>query len=156
MQRSKTAVTLLLIAVGTMFASLTSAMFVRRGLGGDWQALPLPAIALWNVLILAASSISLELARRRNSRPLWIVACVLGAIFVGIQAQVWRDLSMAGFIAATNPSSSFFYLLSGLHGMHVIGGIAALLATRAVAATWYWHGMSVLWAYLMLLFRWME
>ena len=156
MQPSKTAVTLLLIAVGTMFASLTSAMFVRRGLGGDWQSLPLPAIALWNVLILAASSIFLELARRRNSRLLWAVACTLGAIFVGIQAQVWRDLSMAGFSAATNPSSSFFYLLSGLHGMHVIGGITALLATRAVAATWYWHGMSVLWAYLMILFRWLE
>ena len=156
MQRSKTAVTLLLIAVGTMFAALTSAMFVRRGLGGDWQALPLPAIALWNVLILVASSVSLELARRRDSRTLWTVACVFGAIFVGIQAQVWRDLSVAGFSAATNPSSSFFYLLSGLHGMHVIGGIAALLVTRAVAATWYWHGMSLLWAYLMILFRWME
>ena len=156
MQRSKTAVTLLLIAMGMMFASLTSAMFVRRGLGGDWQALPLPWIALWNVLILAASSAALELARRRNSRPMWAVACVLGAIFVGMQGLVWRDLAMAGFSAATNPSSSFFYLLSGLHGVHVIGGIAALLATRAVAATWYWHGMSALWAYLMILFRWME
>ena len=146
----------LLIAVGMTFASLTSAMLVRRGLGGDWHTLPMPSIALWNVLILAASSVFLELARRRNSRPLWISACLLGALFIGVQAIVWRDLTASGFAVYTNPSSSFFYLLSALHGTHVIGGIAALLATRAVAATWYWHGMSALWIYLMIVFRWME
>ena len=156
MQRSKTAIILLLIAVGMIFASLTSAMIVRRGLGGDWHALPMPAIALWNVLILVGSSIALELAQHRNSRFLRLGACTLGVLFIGVQALVWRDLLLAGYGVSTNPSSSFFYLLSGLHGTHLIGGIMALTVTRAVAATWYWHGMGVLWIYLMLVFRWVE
>ncbi len=156
MQRSKTAVTLLLIAVGMVFAALTSAMVVRRGLGGDWRALPLTSLSLFNLIILAASSVTLEVAQRRNLRHLRVVAFSLGAVFVLLQLVVWRDLSLAGFSIATNPSSSFFYLISALHGVHLLGGLAALALTRAIAATWYWHGMSILWAYLISLFRWME
>ncbi len=152
MKRQTTAVILLLIAVGMVFSALTSAMFVRRGLGGDWIALPIPALALWNVLVLAASSAVLELSRRRNSRTLWWAATALGMLFAGLQLQVWRDLSQAGFTVSTNPSSSFFYLLSSLHAAHVIGGIAAL-AAAASAAPLYWHAMSALWAYIVLLFR---
>ena len=155
MQRSKTAVILLLIAIGMVFSALTSAMFVRRGLGGDWIALPIPSLALWNVLVLAASSVALELSRRRQSRVLWWIATALGVLFISQQFQVWRELAQAGFTVATNPSSSFFYLLSSLHAAHVIGGIAALAAT-ASAAPLYWHGMSVLWAYILLLFRWLQ
>ncbi len=156
MQRSKTAVTLLLIAVGMVFAALTSAMVVRRGLGGDWRALPLTSLSLFNLMILAASSFALEVAQRRNLRQLRLIAFALGAVFVGLQLVVWRDLSQAGFSIAANPSSSFFYLISALHGAHVLGGLAALALTRSVAAIWYWHGMSILWAYLIVLFRWME
>lgn len=156
MQRSKTAVTLLLIAVGMIFAALTSAMVVRRGLGGDWKALPLTSLSLFNLIILAASSVTLEVAQRRNLQQLRLIAFALGAVFVGLQLLVWRDLSLAGFSVATNPSSSFFYLISALHGVHVLGGLAVLVLTRAVAATWYWHGMSILWTYLIVLFRWME
>lgn len=155
MNRQKTAVILLLIAVGMVFSALTSAMFVRRGLGDDWIALPIPSLASWNVLVLAASSVALELSRRRNSRALWWSATALGVLFVGLQFQVWRDLAQAGFNVATNPSSSFFYLLSSLHAVHVIGGIAALAAT-ATAAPLYWHAMSALWAYIILLFRCMQ
>ena len=155
MKRQTTAVILLLIAVGMVFSALTSAMFVRRGLGGDWIALPIPPLALWNVFILAASSAALELSRRRNSCVLWWSATALGVLFVGLQFQVWRDLAQAGFTVATNPSSSFFYLLSSLHAAHVIGGIAALAAT-ATAAPLYWHAMSALWAYIILLFRCMQ
>lgn len=152
MKRQTTGVILLLIAVGMVFSALTSAMFVRRGLGGDWIALPIPALALWNVLVLAVSSAVLELSRRRNSRTLWWAATALGMLFVGLQLQVWRDLSQAGFTVSTNPSSSFFYLLSSLHAAHAIGGIAAL-AAAASAAPLYWHAMSALWAYIVLLFR---
>ena len=155
MQRQKTAVILLLIAVVMVFSALTSAMFVRRGLGDDWIALPIPSLALWNILVLVASSAALELSRRRNSRALWWAATALGVLFVGLQFQVWRNLAQAGFTVATNPSSSFFYLLSSLHAFHVIGGIAALAAT-ASAAPIYWHAMSALWIYIILLFRIMQ
>ncbi len=156
MQKSKTAVALLLIAVGMVFASLTSAMVVRRGLGGDWKALPLTALSVGNVLILVASSVALEFARRQKSSALWWLACGLGLLFLSVQLVVWRDLMIAGFNVATNPSSSFFYLISALHGVHALGGLIALATTRAIAATWYWHGMSILWVYLMLLFHWMQ
>ena len=76
-------------------------------------------------------------------------------LFVGLQFQVWRNLAQAGFTVATNPSSSFFYLLSSLHALHVIGGIAALAATSS-AAPIYWHAMSALWIYIILLFRIMQ
>ncbi len=156
MQKSKTAVALLLIAIGMVFASLTSAMVVRRGLGGDWRALPFTALSLGNLLILMASSVALEFARRQKSSGLWWLSCCLGALFLMMQLLVWRDLMSAGFNVATNPSSSFFYLISGLHGTLVLGGLAALATTRAMVATWYWHGMSILWMYLMLLFQWMQ
>ena len=155
MTRAKTAVVLLLIAVGMLFSALTSAMFVRRGLGGDWKALPLPTLALWNVLVLAASSAALELSSRRNSRVFWWSATWLGVLFVGLQTSVWRSLLDGGITLASNPSSSFFYLLSALHVVHVVAGIAALSATAAEAPL-YWHGMSFLWAYIVLLFRWLQ
>lgn len=156
MHRSKTGVVLLLIAVGMVFASLTSAMVVRRGLGGDWKLLPLTALSLGNMLILAASSIALEFGRRQKSSALWWLACCLGLLFLSMQLVVCRDLMRAGFTVATNPSSSFFYLISALHGVHALGGLIALATTRAIAATWYWHGISILWVYLMLLFHWMQ
>ena len=156
MQKSKTAVALLLIAIGMVFASLTSAMVVRRGLGGDWKALPFTVLSLANLLILVASSVALEFGRRQKSSGLWWLACCLGALFLYMQLLVWRDLMIAGINVATNPSSSFFYLISGLHGTLVLGGLAALATTRATVATWYWHGMSILWVYLMLLFQWMQ
>jgi cytochrome c oxidase subunit 3 len=157
------------------FAAFTSAMVVRRGLGGDWVSIPLPGILWWNTAILIGSSVSLEMARRglrRGERgPFnvwWTAGMALGGIFLVGQYVAWQDLQSAGIYLATNPSSSFFYLLTVLHAIHVIGGVAALAyidlqalrlrlgpgkRTAVDVAGIYWHFLAGLWIYLLLLFR---
>ena len=83
--------------------------------------------------------------------------------FIGGQALAWRQLQSAGVFLATNPSSSFFYVLTAAHALHVLGGLGGLLrviyklnnfslrrSTLDVASQ-YWHFMDVLWIYLLLL-----
>jgi cytochrome c oxidase subunit 3 len=93
-------------------------------------------------------------------------AAILGLMFLGGQFIAWTQLAAHGVFLATNPSSSFFYLLTGAHALHLLGGIAALfyLVYRApqlasglkkpvavdVTAI-YWHFMDGLWIYLLLL-----
>jgi cytochrome c oxidase subunit 3 len=164
-----------------LFAALSSAYIIRqtRGLSdaGDWQAMRLPRLLWFNTVLLVASSASLELARRRLRRGnltrfnRWMaIATLLGIGFLVGQLVVWRQLAAQGIYLSSNPHSSFFYLLTGAHGIHLLGGIAALsyVTVRglryhydqqkraAVEATaLYWHFMDVLWIYLFfLLFFW--
>ena len=157
-----------LASITMLFLGLTSAYMVRQGSEADWRYLRMPVLLLVNTAILAVSSISMEKARRAarsQSFSLWLrTTIVLGAIFVIGQLMVWRQLSDAGVYLGTNPHSSFFYLLTGLHGLHLLGGVAALsfvaLKKRSAtpfidAAAFYWHFMGVLWVYLLvLLFNW--
>jgi len=168
----------IIVALGGIvmfFAAFTSAMVVRRGLGEDWVSTPLPSILWLNTAVLIGSSVALEMARRRlrhgERQPfnlLWTAGLVLGALFLGGQYIAWRQLHEAGIYLATNPSSSFFFLLTVLHAIHLVGGVAALAyidvqALRlqlgpgkrtAVDITGiYWHFLAGLWIYLMLLFR---
>ncbi|MGH9742160.1 MAG: cytochrome c oxidase subunit 3, partial [Candidatus Acidiferrum sp.] len=87
---------------------------------------------------------------------------VLGVLFLIGQLVAWRQLVDAGFYLASNQASSFFYIFTGLHGLHLLGGICALLfvsfrkferasVSRAVAAeivSYYWHFMDGLWIFL--------
>jgi cytochrome c oxidase subunit 3 len=171
-----TVVQLTLAAIVMFFMSLTSAYIVRKGLGNDWQATPIPRVLWLNTLILLASSATIELARRRNSGagPLsaearearfsswWTVTIALGLLFLAGQLFAWRQLAAAGMFLRTNPSSSFFYLLTAAHGAHLIGGILALFyvafrnwkrsritqETAADLAALYWHFMDGLWLFL--------
>jgi cytochrome c oxidase subunit 3 len=174
-----TVVQLSLAAIVMFFMSLTSAYIVRKGLGTDWQATPMPRVLWLNTLILLASSATIELARRRNSgdaaaSPLaaaarearfsqwWTVTIALGLLFLAGQLFAWRQLAAAGLFLRTNPSSSFFYLLTAAHGAHLIGGIFALFyvasrnwkrsritqETAADLAALYWHFMDGLWLFL--------
>jgi cytochrome c oxidase subunit 3 len=169
---------LVLLAATTMvFAAFTSALVVRRGLGGDWISVPLPP-ALWaNTMVLLASSLVLEVARARlrsgrraEFNLYWTGGTVLGVLFLLGQAWAWRQLNDAGIYLATNPSSSFFYLLTASHAVHILGGLAALVYVNVQAlrlqlgpgkrtaveiSAWFWHFLDVLWIYLMvLLFVW--
>ncbi|HXA51278.1 MAG TPA: cytochrome c oxidase subunit 3 [Candidatus Acidoferrum sp.] len=164
-----------LLAVTTMvFAAFTSAMVVRRGFSGDWVSMHKPGILWVNTAILLASSFALEAARRalRNHKRdrfnvWWTAGTVLGFLFLGGQALAWRQLQSAGVFLATNPSSAFFYILTGAHAVHLIGGVAALLyvdvqalrlrlgpakRTAIDVSTIFWHFLDLLWLYLMLLF----
>src|SRR5579863_7850255 len=164
-----------LLAASTMvFAALTSAFVVRRGLSDDWASIHKPPILWANTLILLASSIVLDRSRaalKRHDRSKfnlwWTAGTVLGILFLVGQAVAWRQLKDAGVYIATNPSSSFFYVLTASHAFHLLGGVAALVyvdiqawrlrlgpakRTAIDVTAIFWHFLDGLWLYLMLLF----
>lgn len=128
----------LLLAMGSMaivFAALVSAYVVRMGLGG-WESIHAEQMGiLWaNTGLLAATSVALAVGSRRTRRldsraaraPV-AVALLLGLLFVAGQGLAWLQAQQAGLFVAPNPASSFFYLLTGLHGVHILGGLAVLV-----------------------------
>jgi cytochrome c oxidase subunit III len=164
-----------LLAASTMvFAAFTSAFVVRRGLGDDWSSIPKPPILFVNTAVLLASSIMLDFSRRalkagnRSAFNLWwTIATALGILFLAGQALAWRQLKEAGFFVATNPSSSFFYVLTASHAFHLLGGVTALIyvdiqalrlrlgpakRTAIDVSAIFWHFLDGLWLYLMVLF----
>ncbi|HWP84054.1 MAG TPA: cytochrome c oxidase subunit 3 [Terriglobia bacterium] len=172
----RTGMWLALVAIAMLFLAFTSAYVVRSGLGNDWAAMSLPPLLWWNAAILALSSFTMEQTRKALARGLrsacngWVTATTaLGGLFLAGQLLVWRQLSDAGIYLATNPSSSFFYLLTGAHALHLAGGLAALLyitvaawryrlgpAKRTVVEVTaiYWHFMDGLWIYILMLLWW--
>ncbi|MBI3665189.1 MAG: cytochrome c oxidase subunit 3 [Acidobacteria bacterium] len=169
-RRYKTGMWLALGAVVMVFAAFTSAYVVRKGMSLDWQAIRLPSILWLNTAVLLASSATIEKARReRQSCESWLAATsVLGAAFLAGQYVAWQQLRAAGVFLASNPSSSFFYLLTGAHGVHLLGGVLALFYVAGRAwrgAEWpnrqaaveatalYWHFMDGLWIYLFFLLQ---
>jgi len=169
-----------LAAISMTFAALTSALVVRKGASLDWRHFSLPWILYVNTGILLASSVTLEIARRRVAAYMggmrsriadparWLyVTLGLGLLFVAGQYVAWRQLSAQGLYLATNPASSFFYVLTAAHVLHVLGGLGGLVRVilklgKAVlrrstldATSRYWHFMDVLWVYLLLLL-WMK
>ena len=162
-----------IFAITMSFAAFSSALFVREGTT-DWGHLVLPSILYVNTLILVGSSVVLEMARHtiveqqsRREASAWVMTTLLlGLAFCAGQYRAWLDLRADGIYLATNPNSSFFYLLTVLHALHVCAGIGVLtyLATRLVTGgrcrvslfrntAIYWHFMTVLWLYLLLLCR---
>ncbi len=165
-------------AITMSFAAFSSALFVREGTT-DWSRLALPSVLYFNTLVLLASSLTLEGARRalassghdaegtRKASAWVLITLLLGLGFCAGQFHAWQELRAEGIYLATNPNSSFFYLLTFLHALHVLMGILVLvyLAGRLMAshATFrrslfdntaiYWHFMGVLWLYLLLLCR---
>jgi cytochrome c oxidase subunit 3 len=161
------------------FAALTSALYVREGSGySDWTHISLPPILWFNTFALVLSSVTLERARHRvaafmrgqeSSRSvpmLWLNATMLlGLVFVVGQYSAWLTLRSQGLYLPTNPNSSFFYVLTGVHVIHVLGGLGGLsrvmLKFRSAsnplrrstmdATSYYWHFMGVLWIYLLLI-----
>jgi cytochrome c oxidase subunit III len=171
---SMTGLMVLLAATTMAFAAFTSAFVVRRGMSNDWVAFPLPRILWANTAILIASSLTLEWARRslksgRRSEfsRQWTAGTILGILFLLGQGFAWRELQHAGIFVASNPSSSFFYLLTAAHGLHILGGLTALVYVDVMALTLrlgpgkrtavdvsaiFWHFVDGLWIYLMALF----
>jgi cytochrome c oxidase subunit 3 len=164
-----------------LFTALTSAYIVRAASATDWRPLALPRILWVSTALILLSSGTLEAARKSLKRLLdggyvrWLSATAfLGVGFLLSQLLAWRQLSRQGVFLSSNPHSSFFYLLTATHGLHLVGGLLALiyllLRTRqkrddavaeakrlacADAVGIYWHFMDGLWIYLfLLLFLW--
>jgi cytochrome c oxidase subunit III len=167
-----TGITLAVAAIMMFFMALTSSFIVRKGTGTDWQAFGMPRVLWANTVILLLSSLTLEMARRQLARGvmsafrnLWALTTGLGLLFVGGQLVAWHQLRAAGVYLSTNPSSSFFYVFTAAHAVHVLGGIFALLfvafrswqrsrTTQAIGAEVagiYWHFLDGLWVFLLLL-----
>ena len=154
----------------------------------DWIPVRLPTLLfLVNTCVLLLSSVTIERARGQLARQValepvhsipgvslgaerkfpWLaLTIVLGLCFLAGQWLAWSDLAARGFYVATGPSSSFVYLLTGAHAVHLLGGILALLAAgvsvllnRPLASrrivvdvtAWYWHFMALLWIYILAL-----
>jgi cytochrome c oxidase subunit 3 len=176
-------------SVTMIFIGLTTAYLVRQNAKHwdpalqheiyDWKPVPLPYGQLWiNSLLLAVSSLTIEMGRRgmakkaefaqmgimpprsRGDLPWLSFTVLLGMAFLAGQVLVWTVLRHQGLYLRANPSSSFFYLLTGLHALHLAGGLTALLyaacgswlrlrfETRWIAVevtAWYWHFMGLLW-----------
>ncbi len=153
----------------------------------DWFPVPLPKLMLINTVVLLISTFTMELARRQAARNAatarlaavsrvsvnagekvsWLALTVaLGLSFLAGQWMVWRELAANGFYVSSSPSSSFVYLLTGMHGVHLFGGVMALLIAgvaslqRRTAGSqsivldvtgWYWHFMAFLWVCILCL-----
>lgn len=177
---TRTGVWVGIAAIIMSFAAYTSAMVVRQGSIPEWHHFKLPPILYWNALVLMASSVTLELARQRvggrfdrlgraTTSRAWLswygVTIGLSFVFLIGQYLAWQRLASEGLYLATSPSSSFFYVLTALHALHLLGGIGALFyalhglrvddGPRPVdvlsAVAVYWHFMAVLWIYLLVI-----
>ncbi|PWT93870.1 MAG: heme-copper oxidase subunit III [Acidobacteria bacterium] len=175
-QPSRTGVWIGLAAITMTFAAFTSALIVSQGSAAVWKHIELPPILFLNTVILLISSCTLEIARRgvadyarheritRSTPLIWLsLTLFLGVCFVGGQYAAWLQLRSEGLFLATTLGSSFFYVLTAVHALHLFGGIAALtVVIRRFAkqtfslrkstmdsTAYYWHFMSVLWLYLL-------
>ncbi len=164
-----------LAGISMTFLALTSALVVRKGSAFDWRPFALPPVLYVNTVVLFASSFTLEVGRRRVAAFMtgrrdaahparWLyITLGLGLVFVAGQYAAWRQLREQGLFLASNPSSSFFYVLTAAHALHVLGGLgglarvigklgrSALRRSTLDATSRYWHFMDALWVYLLVL-----
>jgi cytochrome c oxidase subunit III len=190
-----------MVAIFFFFIALTSAYVIRQNTSvvdtstgemiNTWRPIVIPPLLWINTLLLLASSATIELARRHmfrepqatqewlgmgaparaESLP-WVgITLVLGIGFLAGQFVAWRQLNAQGIYLASNPSSAFFFILTGAHAVHLIGGVGALmwaaiaslrrtrLQSRQIVidvSAWYWHGMGALWIYIFAVLYWMR
>lgn len=169
MNPKKFALWLFIVSVLMVFAALTSAYIVRQA-EGNWVVFELPALFWVNTGIILISSVTMHwayLAAKRDSLEMvkiaTVITTILGIAFLVGQFMAWGDLVANSIHLVGNPSGSFVYILSGLHGLHIIGGLVFLLILLAstfkykvhskslnqieMCAT-YWHFLGGLWLYL--------
>jgi cytochrome c oxidase subunit 3 len=184
-ERSETGVWVGMSAIVMCFAAVTSAMIVRQGASPDWRHFDIPRLLYVNTVILLASSFTLsracrdlgcltllispttKVAKRLYSEGInWLrVTFALGGLFIVGQVLAWRILVSQGMFLSTNPSSSFFYVFTAMHALHLLGGVGGLFyiirklgktngtgrTTGLPAVALYWHFMDGLWVYLFVL-----
>ena len=171
------------VAIGSilmMFAGLTSAFIVKRS-QANWLMLEIPVIFWYSTVAILTSSVAIQLSlkalKQRNMvgyRRWLVITAVLGIVFLVLQIIGFiqfgdQDIKLIG--AGSNASYSFLLAISGLHGLHVLGGVITLIviAIRAVSiskrnyssvpleiAATYWHFVDALWIYLFIFFNWMK
>ena len=162
----KTALWVFLAVATSLFALFISAYAMRMHFG-DWQPLPEPGLLWWNSGVLVATSIAMQAtvsaARRGDGvalRKRLLIGGVLTCVFLVGQLIAWRQLNAAGYYLDNNPANGFFYLLTAVHAVHVLGGLVAWGRTTLrlgrgedvarlrlgveLCAT-YWHFLLIVW-----------
>ena len=170
-----------LASIAMLFTSLSSAYIVRSGVTYDWYPIAVPRVMFGSTALLILCSVAIEIARRKLKQGLaetyskyLLLTGLLGLGFLVSQLIAWRQLAAQGIYISTHPHSSFFYVLTGAHAVHIAGGLLALTflwfrsrrqfdkpgwsskrQAVADAVSIYWHFMGALWIYLfLLLFLW--
>src|SRR5690606_3697235 len=126
---SKVALWVFMVVITALFLLFVTAYHMRMHLG-DWRPVALPGTLWVSSALLLLASITLQVARygaTRNKRSLLLTGFILGGMFalafIAAQWWVWQQLTAAGYLVASNPANSFFYLLTGLHAVHLLGGL---------------------------------
>lgn len=168
------------VAMGSilmMFAGLTSAYIVKSGQPG-WVGVETPSLFIWSTVVIIASSITMQLALRsfkqremQQYRGLILGTLLLGIVFVVLQYGGFRWMWANGVRWNGAGAGQFLYIIAGLHALHVIGGIIALIVRVVKAFTGrtksynpvpvevvatYWHFVDILWLYLLVFFIWLQ
>ncbi|HZY78812.1 MAG TPA: cytochrome c oxidase subunit 3 [Cyclobacteriaceae bacterium] len=156
-------------SVVMLFASLTSAYIVRQA-EGNWTYFELPSMFYLTTVVILLSSVTMQwayfAAKKDNYttvRLMMALTFVLGLVFLVGQFYGWKDLVLAHVYLVGNPSGSFVYVITGLHGLHIISAViyvlivlaavmrtkvhSGMLARLEMCAT-YWHFLGGLWLYL--------
>lgn len=168
---------LLYLSFGSMlmlFSAFCSALIVRKGdIRQAWIELPLPSAFLYSTFIIIISSITIHLAYKyietKQKFIMWsCLTLILSFVFVGLQLKGWNDLQSMQIFLNGNPSGSFIYVISWIHGLHYLGGILALLliilnfrrSTIGIEQKMtfnilmqYWHFIGLVWISLYLFFK---
>ncbi|WP_138482207.1 cytochrome c oxidase subunit 3 [Dyadobacter bucti] len=160
---------LFLVSIIMLFASQTSAYLVRRA-EGNWLEFEMPKIFWYSTVVLLLSSIAMQWAyfsaKKDQFKQLKIaisITFVLGLVFLAMQFEGWKQLVSMNVYFVGNPSGSFFYVFTGLHGFHIISGLIVLFFSWMAAfrlnvhaknlrkiqiCVTYWHFLDILWLYL--------
>jgi cytochrome c oxidase subunit 3 len=172
----KFALWMAIVSMIMFFSAFTSAYIVRRAAGG-WLSFPLPTEFFLSTAAILASSVAFYVSKKAylqgNSKlfkTLFYTGFVLGFAFIALQYAGWQALYAMNIEIQTNQSSSFLYLITGAHVVHVLGGIAALVMTmigvirgkynvpmpkrtlKLELVYTYWHFVDILWVYLLVFF----
>ena len=156
-----------------MFGAFTSAYIVRRA-AGNWLEFKLPEIFYVSTAVLILSSVAMHFSyvgfkkmKASQHKTMLVISFILGSAFVFLQYQGWTALFDMGVELTGNPSGSFLYMISGVHALHIIGGLAAMVVAMIHAFSLpctpsprrllrfdlvrqYWHFVDVLWIYLLI------
>lgn len=165
----KVALSFFLVVAGVVFSLFTVSYFIRMELP-DWQPLSEPAQLWINTGILVLSSVFFQWARnisssghQRNLMTAFVLGGVFAILFIAGQLMTWGNLQSGGYYLTSNPANAFYYLLTGLHAVHLLGGLwvwskcSIRLLSGAEAkdvrlsielCTLYWHFLLVVWLVL--------
>jgi cytochrome c oxidase subunit 3 len=166
---AKTALWVFLAVATSLFVLFVSAYAMRLGLA-DWSPLPRPRLLMLNTALLVGASLAMQWTvhavrradRDRVRRGLWVSGLLTFGFLAG-QLFVWKQLNDAGYFVSSSAATAFFYLLTAVHGLHVLGGLVAW--ARASARAWrgtdpasirlgvelcatYWHYLLAVWVVL--------